>query len=36
MFFTTNRVKDFDDAIQNKISVALHYEPLGLDTRKTI
>lgn len=31
-----NRVKDIDDAIQSRISVALHYEPLGLDTRKTL
>jgi len=36
MILTTNRVKDIDDAIQSRISVALHYEPLGLDTRKTI
>ena len=33
---TTNRVKDIDDAIQSRISVALHCGPLGLDTRKTI
>lgn len=36
MILTTNRVKDIDDAIQNRISVELHYGPLGLDTRKTI
>ena len=36
MVLTTNRVKDIDDAIQSRISVALHYGPLGLDTRKTI
>jgi SpoVK/Ycf46/Vps4 family AAA+-type ATPase len=36
MFFTTNRVKDIDNAIQSRISVALHYAPLGLDTRKKI
>ncbi|KAL9629437.1 MAG: hypothetical protein Q9164_006881 [Protoblastenia rupestris] len=36
MIPTTNRVKDIDDAIQSRISVALHYGPLGLDTRKTI
>jgi hypothetical protein len=36
MFLTTNRVKDFDDAIQSRISVALHYAPLGIDTRQTI
>ncbi|KAI9715641.1 MAG: hypothetical protein M1812_005793 [Candelaria pacifica] len=36
MILTTNRVKDIDDAVQSRISVALHYGPLGLDTRKTI
>ncbi|KAL8875267.1 MAG: hypothetical protein Q9198_006348 [Flavoplaca austrocitrina] len=36
MILTTNRVKDIDDAIQSRISVALRYGPLGLDTRKTI
>ena len=36
MVLTTNRVKDIDDAIQSRISVALHYGPLGLATRKTI
>lgn len=36
MILTTNRVKDIDNAIQSRISVALHYGPLGLDTSKTI
>lgn len=36
MFLTTNRVKDFNNAIQNKISVTLYYSPLGLNTKKTI
>ncbi|KAL8671532.1 MAG: hypothetical protein Q9168_003977 [Polycauliona sp. 1 TL-2023] len=36
MVLTTNRVKDIDDAIQSRISVALHYGPLGLDTRKMV
>ena len=36
MILTTNRVKDIDDAIKSRISVALHYGPSGLDTRKTI
>ncbi len=36
LILTTNRVKDIDNAIQSRISVALHYGPLGLDTRKTI
>ena len=36
MFLTTNRIRDIDYAILNRVSVALHYESLGLDTRKTI
>lgn len=36
IILTTNRVRDFDDAIQSRISVALHYRPLGFNTRKTI
>lgn len=36
MILTTNRVKDINDTIQSRISVALHYRPLGFDTRKTI
>jgi len=36
MILTTNRVKDFNNAIQSRISVALHYGPLGFDTRKTL
>jgi len=36
MILTINRVKDIDDAIQSRISVALHYGPLRLNTRKTI
>ena len=29
MILTTNRVKDIDGAVQSRISVALHYGPLG-------
>jgi SpoVK/Ycf46/Vps4 family AAA+-type ATPase len=36
MILTTNRVKDFDDAIQSRIHVGISYGNLGLDTRKTI
>jgi hypothetical protein len=36
MILTINCVKNIDDAIQSRISVALHYGPLGLNTRKTI
>lgn len=36
MILTTNRVKDIDNAIQSRISVALHYRPLRLDTRKMV
>ena len=36
MFLTTNRVRDFDDAIQSRITLAVRYEPLGLVTRKQV
>jgi SpoVK/Ycf46/Vps4 family AAA+-type ATPase len=36
MILTTNRAEDIDNAIQSRISVALHYGPLGLNMRKTI
>ena len=36
MVLTTNHVKDIDDAIHSRISMGLHYGPLGFDTRKTI
>ena len=36
LFLTSNRVQHIDDAIQSRLLVALHYGPLGLDTRKTI
>ena len=36
MFLTTNRVRDFDDAIQSRITLALRYELLSLATRKQI
>jgi hypothetical protein len=36
MLLTTNRVTDFDDAIQSRIHLALRYNPLGADTRKGI
>ena len=36
MLLTTNRVRDFDDAIQSRIHLALRYGPLGVDTRKGI
>ena len=36
MLLTTNRVRDFDDAIQSRIHLALRYGPLGFDTRKGI
>lgn len=36
MILTTNRVKDIDDAIQSRISVALHYGSLEFGTRKKI
>ncbi|KAH7374066.1 hypothetical protein BKA64DRAFT_586823 [Cadophora sp. MPI-SDFR-AT-0126] len=36
MLLTTNRVRDFDEAIQSRIHLALRYDPLGVDTRKGI
>jgi len=36
MLLTTNRVRDFDDAIQSRIHLALRYSPLGVDTRRGI
>lgn len=36
MFLTSNRVKDFDDAVRSRIHLALKYPPLGFDTRKGI
>lgn len=32
MFLTINRVRDFDDAIWSKITLAVRYEPLSLAT----
>ena len=34
MIFTTNCVKDFNDAIQSRISLGLHYGPLGVQYEK--
>ena len=36
IILTTNRVKDIDDTVQSRISVALHYAPLGPEKRKPI
>ena len=36
MFLTTNRVRDFDDAIQSRITLAVKYEALSLATRKQV
>ena len=36
IFLTTNRVKDFDDAIQSRITVAMRYDPLSVATRKQV
>lgn len=36
MFLPTNRVKDFDDAMQSRIHLAVKYPALGIDTRKEI
>lgn len=34
MILTTNRVKDFDDAMRSRIRIAIKYPPLGADTRR--
>jgi hypothetical protein len=36
MLLTTNRVRDFDNAIQSRIPLALGYDPLGVDTRRRL
>ena len=36
LFLTTNRVKDFDEAMQSRIDLPLRYSDLNKDTRKTI
>ncbi|OBT87730.1 hypothetical protein VE02_04060 [Pseudogymnoascus sp. 03VT05] len=36
MLLTTNRVRDFDEAVQSRIHVGIEYNPLGVDTRKSI
>ena len=36
ILLTTNWVRDFDDAIQSRITLAVKYEPLSLATRKQV
>jgi SpoVK/Ycf46/Vps4 family AAA+-type ATPase len=36
MLLATNRVTEFDDAVQSRIHVGIAYQPLGLDTRMSI
>ena len=36
MFLSTNRVGDFDDAIQSRIHHAVRYDPLGIHTRRAL
>ena len=36
IIFTINRIKNINDAIQNRILVILYYGLLGLDIKKTI
>ncbi|KFY48964.1 hypothetical protein V495_00869 [Pseudogymnoascus sp. VKM F-4514 (FW-929)] len=36
MLLTTNRVRDFDEAVQSRIHIGVKYSPLGVDTRKAI
>ena len=35
-FLTTNRVRDFDDAIQSRVTLAMRYDPLSVSTRKQV
>jgi SpoVK/Ycf46/Vps4 family AAA+-type ATPase len=36
LFLTTNRVNDFDEAMQSRVDLPLRYPDLNKDTRKTI
>jgi SpoVK/Ycf46/Vps4 family AAA+-type ATPase len=36
MLLTTNRVKDFDEAVQSRIHVGIRFGPLDVDTRREI
>ncbi|KAI9757735.1 MAG: hypothetical protein M1815_000072 [Lichina confinis] len=36
MFLTTNRVKDFDEAMQSRIHLAIKYPVLNQETRRTL
>jgi SpoVK/Ycf46/Vps4 family AAA+-type ATPase len=36
MFLTTNRVNDFDPAMQSRIHLAIKYPPLSKETRKSL
>jgi hypothetical protein len=36
MFFTTNRVTDFDKAMLSKIHLTLKYSALGINTKRGI
>ena len=36
MLLTTNRVKELDEAIQNRLHIRIAYNPLGFNTRISI
>lgn len=36
MFLTTNRVRDFDSAMQSRIHLAIRYSDLSVKTRRTL
>lgn len=36
MFLTTNRVNDFDPAMQSRIHLAIKYSPLNMETRRSL
>ncbi|OCK73993.1 hypothetical protein K432DRAFT_311606, partial [Lepidopterella palustris CBS 459.81] len=36
IFLTTNRLKDFNKVILSRVYIALHYNTLGVDTRRRL
>jgi hypothetical protein len=36
IIFTTNYIKDFDDAILSRIYIAIKYLPLGINIRRNL
>jgi hypothetical protein len=36
MFLTTNRISDFDEALESRVQIIVHYPPLGAESRAKI